>query len=77
MAIERERDGRRGKLGASYNLSAELSLLSVLRLHLPRVVFTGTLADKRCEAPLAVTWDPVERTGEPIQCSRCAASPTR
>ena len=51
--------------GAKYRLSAELSLLSVLRLYLPRVVvFAGALAGKHREAPLALTWDPVERTGE-------------
>lgn len=71
LAIERERDGRLGELGAKYRLSAELSLLSVLRLYLPRVVFAGALADKRREAPLALTWDPVERTGEPARCGRC------
>jgi hypothetical protein len=71
MAIERERDGRLGELRVKYRLSAELSLLSVLRLHLPRVVFAGALAGKRREAPLALTWDPVERTGEPARCGRC------
>jgi hypothetical protein len=71
LAIEREREGRLGELRAKYRLSAEISLLSVLRLYLPRVVFAGTLAGKRCEAPLALTWDPVERTGEPARCSRC------
>jgi hypothetical protein len=71
LAIERERGGRLGELGAKYRLSAELSLLSVLRLYLPRVVFAGTLTGKRAEAPLALTWDPLERTGEPARCSRC------
>lgn len=71
LAIERECEGRLGELGAKYRLSAEISLLSVLRLYLPRVVFAGTLADKRREAPLSLTWDPVERTGEPARCSRC------
>jgi hypothetical protein len=71
LAIERERAGRLGELGAKYRLSAEISLLSVLRLYLPRVVFAGTLAGKRREAPLALTWDPVERTGEPVRCFAC------
>jgi hypothetical protein len=71
LAIGREREGRLGELGAKYRLSGELSLLSVLRLYLPRVVFAGTLAGKRSEAPLALTWDPVERTGEPARCPRC------
>lgn len=71
LAIEREREGRLGELAAKYRLSAEISLLSVLRLYLPRVVFAGTLAGKRREAPLALTWDPVERTGEPARCSHC------
>jgi hypothetical protein len=72
-AVERERDGRLGELEGKYRLSAEISLLSILRLYLPRVVFAGTLAGKRHEAPLALTWDPVERTGEPARCSRCGA----
>jgi len=71
LAIEREREGRLGELRAKYRLSAEISLLSVLRLYLPRVVFAGALAGKRREAPLVLTWDPVERTGEPARCSRC------
>ena len=69
-----KKSGRRqavGELTAKYRLSAELSLLSVLRLYLPRVVFAGTLAGKRREVPLALTWDPVERTGEPARCGRC------
>jgi hypothetical protein len=71
LAIERERDGRLGELGAKYRLSAELSLLSVLRLYLPRVVFAGTLAAKRGDAPLALTRDPVERPGGAVRCPRC------
>jgi hypothetical protein len=73
LAIERERDGRLADLAAKYRLSAEISLLSALRLYLPRVVFAGTLAGKRREAPLALTWDPLERTGDPARCSRCDA----
>ena len=34
-------------------------------------MFAGTLAAKRGDAPLALTWDPVERTGEPVRCPRC------
>ena len=71
LAIGREREGRLAELRAKYRLSAEISLLSVLRLYLPRVVFAGTLAGKRREAALALTWDPVEHTGEPARCSRC------
>ncbi len=37
----------------------------------PRIVFAGTLAGKRREAPLALTWDRVERTAEPVRCLRC------
>jgi hypothetical protein len=70
-AIERECEGRLAELGAKYRLSAEISLLSVLRLYLPRVVFAGTLAGKRRETPLALTWDPVERTGDPVRCALC------
>ena len=71
LAVGREREGRLAELRAKYCLSAEISLLSVLRLYLPRVVFAGTLADKRREAALALTWDPIEHTGEPARCSRC------
>lgn len=71
LAVGREREGRLAELRAKYRLSAEISLLSVLRLYLPRVVFAGTLADKRREAALALTWDPIEHTGEPARCSRC------
>jgi len=71
LAIGREREGRLAELRAKYRLSAEVSLLSVLRLYLPRIVFAGTLAGKRREAALTLTWDPVERTGEPVRCSRC------
>jgi hypothetical protein len=72
-AIGRERGGRLAELQAKYRLSAEVSLRSVLRLYLPRIVFAGTLAGKRDEAPLTLTWDPVEQTGEPARCSRCDA----
>ena len=71
LAIRRERDGRLAELRAKYRLSAEVSLLSVLRLHLPRVVFAGTLAGKRGDAALTLVWDPVEQMGEPARCSRC------
>jgi len=71
VAIGRERDGRRSELAAKYRLSAELSLVSILRLYLPRVVFAGTLAGERRETSLALTWDPVERKGEPVRCPRC------
>ena len=78
LPIKRERDGRLGELKAKYRLSAELSLLSVLRLYLPRVVFAGTLAAKRGDAPLAMTWDPVEHPGGGPSGARAAiASPTR
>jgi hypothetical protein len=77
LAIERGRDGRLGELGAKDRLSAEISLLSLLRLYLPRVVFAGTLAGKRREAPLALTWDPVERTGAQPGACVAMASPTR
>lgn len=71
VAIGREREGRLAELQAKYRLSAEVSLLSALRLYLPRVVFAGTLVGKRGEAALALTWDPVEQAGEPARCSQC------
>lgn len=70
-AIRVERDGRIAELGRTYALTVEASLLSVLRLYLPRLVIQGTLASKRESAPLALVWDPVEQTGEPLRCERC------
>ncbi|MBI2219208.1 MAG: hypothetical protein HYU51_18160 [Candidatus Rokubacteria bacterium] len=72
-AIRLERDGRTAELGRKYALAVEVSLLSVLRLYLPRLVVQGTLAGKRESAPLALVWDPVEQTGEPVRCQRCRA----
>jgi hypothetical protein len=72
-AIRVERDGRIAALGRTYALTVEVSLLSVLRLYLPRLVIQGTLAAKRESAPLALVWDPVEQTGEPLRCQRCRA----
>ncbi|MEK8036537.1 MAG: hypothetical protein AAB226_07365 [candidate division NC10 bacterium] len=71
LAIRREREGRLAELRAKYRLSADVSLLSVLRLYLPRVVFTGTLAGTRGRAELTLYWDPIAQTGEPARCSRC------
>jgi hypothetical protein len=51
-AIRLERDGRLGELGRKYALTVEVSLLSVLRLYLPRLVVHGTLAGTR-ESPSA------------------------
>lgn len=72
-AIRVERDGRIAELGRKYALTVEVSLLSILRLYLPRVVVQGTLAGKRESAPLALVWDPIEQTGEPLRCQRCQA----
>jgi hypothetical protein len=72
-AIRVECDGRIAELGRKYALAVEVSLLSVLRLYLPRLVIQGTLAGKRDSAPLALVWDPVEQTGEPLPCQRCRA----
>ncbi len=69
--IRLEREGRLAELQRKYRLEAEVALLSVLRLYLPRVVFHGRLAGKRDAAPLTLVWDPVEQAGEPIRCERC------
>lgn len=66
-----ERQGRLGELRSKYRLEAEVSLRSLLRLYLPRIVFGGRLAAKRGEATLSLVWDPVEHTGEPIRCAQC------
>lgn len=66
-----EREGRLGELRSKYRLEAEVSLRSLLRLYLPRLVCAGKLAAKRVEAPLALVWDPIEHTGEPIRCAQC------
>jgi hypothetical protein len=71
MAIRREREGRTAELQRKYRLEAEVALLSVLRLYLPRLVFRGRLTAKRDAAALTLVWDPVEQAGEPIGCGRC------
>lgn len=71
QAIRLEREARLAELRAKYRLHAEVSLLSVLRLHVPRVAFPGTLAGKRHQAPLTLVWDPVEQAAEPSRCGRC------
>jgi hypothetical protein len=72
-AIALERENRLADLRAKYRLEAEVSLLSALRLYLPRVVFHGTLAGKTGAATLVLAWDPVEQTAEPARCQRCTA----
>ncbi len=72
-AIRREREGRLAELQRKYRLEAEVALLSVLRLYLPRLVFHGRLTGKRDAVPLTLIWDPVEQAGEPIRCGRCGA----
>jgi hypothetical protein len=66
-----EREGRLGELRSKYRLEAEVSLRSLLRLYLPRLVFSGRLAAKRGEAALSLAWDPIEHTGDPVRCSQC------
>jgi hypothetical protein len=63
--------GRLAELRAKYRLGAEVSLLSVLRLYLPRVVFDGRLAGKQGGASLRLVWDPIEQAGEPVRCPGC------
>lgn len=70
-AIRLEREGRIAELRGKYKLEAEVALLSVLRLYLPRVVFPGRLTGKRQAAELTLVWDPVEQAGEPAPCRRC------
>lgn len=69
--VAAEREGRLAELAAKYRLEVEVALLSVLRLHLPRLVVSGTLAGKRHTAELALVWDPVEQAGEPVRCGLC------
>ena len=66
-----ERAGRLGELRSKYRLEVEVSLRSLLRLYLPRLVVGGRLAGKRSESALSLIWDPVEQTGEPGRCARC------
>ena len=73
-AVRLERDGRLAELRSKYALEAEVSLLSILRLYLPRLVFRGTLAGKRDTAELTLVWDPLEQAGEPLRCQRCGGS---
>ena len=69
--IRAEQEGRLAELRRKYRLDAEVALLSVLRLYLPRIVFSGTLAGKREQVALALRWDPVEQAAEPVRCQRC------
>lgn len=71
-AIGLEQEGRLAELRGKYKLEAEVALLSVLRLYLPRVVFAGRLTGKRHAAELTLVWDPVEQVGEPGRCGCCA-----
>ncbi len=70
-AVRLERDGRLAELRRKYALEVEVSLLSVLRLYLPRLVVHGTLAGKHDRTELALVWDPLEQAGEPLRCQRC------
>jgi hypothetical protein len=71
-AIGLECEGRLAELRAKYRLEVEVSLISALRLYLPRVIFHGTFAGKAGAAALVLTWDPVEQAAEPARCQRCA-----
>jgi hypothetical protein len=68
-----EREGRLAELRSKYRLEAEVSLRSLLRLYLPRLVVAGKLVAKRGEAALALGWDPVEHAAEPVRCPHCRA----
>lgn len=70
-AVRLERAGRLAELRRKYALEVDVSLLSVLRLYLPRLVFHGTLADKHDTRELTLVWDPLEHAGEPLRCQRC------
>lgn len=69
--IRLERQGRLAELQGKYKLEAEVALLSILRLYLPRGIFPGRLTGKRHAADLTLVWDPVEQAGEPARCRRC------
>jgi hypothetical protein len=73
VTLRLERESRLRELRSKYRLEAEVSLRSLLRLYLPRVVFGGRLASMRGAASLALVWDPIEQTGEPAQCPQCRA----
>jgi len=70
-AVRLEREARLADLRAKYRLEAEVSLMSALRVYLPRVVFPGTLAGKAGATALTLSWDPVEQAAEPARCARC------
>lgn len=72
-AVRVEREGRLAELAGKYRLEVEVALLSVLRLHLPRLVVSGRLTGKRHAVDLPLVWDPVEQTGEPVRCCLCGA----
>ena len=70
-ALEIERTGRLAELRNKYRLEAEVSLRSLLRLYLPRVVVGGKITGKSASAALALIWDPLEESGEPVRCAQC------
>ena len=70
-AIQMEQEGRLAELRGKYRLEVHVSLLSVLRLYQPKLVFRGRLASKAHGAEIPLVWDPVENTGEPARCSLC------
>jgi hypothetical protein len=71
VTLRLEREGRLGELRSKYRLRADVALCSLLRLYLPRVVFSGRLTSKRGDAALSLVWDPVEQSGEPARCTHC------
>jgi hypothetical protein len=70
-AVGLERQGRLAELRAKYRLETEVTVLNILRLYLPRVLFPGRLVGKRHTARLELVWDPIEQVGEPARCPRC------
>jgi hypothetical protein len=66
-----ERAGRLGELRSKYRLEVEVSLRSLLRLYLPRIVVSGRLDGKSAGTALSLIWNPVEHTGEPSRCAHC------
>lgn len=71
QAIRTEQEGRLAELRAKYRLQAQVTLLSVLRLYQPKLVFHGMLAGRSHRAAITLAWDPVESMGEPARCSLC------
>jgi hypothetical protein len=72
-ALRLEREGRLGELRGKYRLEAEVSLRSLLRLYLPRVVFAGRLMPGAEKRLVVVAWIRSSTPANPCAAGSAAA----